>query len=228
MNANDMGPLTPAQGAALMLAVRALPEAQREALQAQIQANIVALPPVVPVDPMSTLLSSRIAAGLVLPLANDTTVVMHMMTVFADVGAFFACPIIRLCWREPNLVLRSDQGSGKAFLTWIDKHIESKPLLGSFLRGEDPYVSRATTQGRMEEEATRREIQYVVAKTAQKILSLEIFNLRPRYTTPEKAQIPKFEDVCNILYALGGFDFIVESDFKAIGKPPKRPSMWLS
>ena len=222
------GPLSLIEAARQLQAIAHLPEDVRAPIAAGIEARTTAPVAAIDTTPLSTLLSHKISTGARIGnLSNDTSVVMMMLNVFENVGGFLACPIIRLCWKAPNLVLRSDQGSGAAYMAWLAQHGEAKPLLLQFMLSDTRYVSHATPQGRMEEEATLREMQYVIAKTAQKILSLEIFNCRPHYK-PEAGpkHIPKYEEVVNILYTLGAYDFIVEGDYKAIGKPPKRPAMW--
>ena len=70
----------------------------------------------------------------------------------------------------------------------------------------------------MEEEMSRREIQYIVATTVQKIISMEILALCLFYRPiPEKPLVPDYNEVLVMLNDLGATDFLKEGDYKTIG-----------
>ena len=85
--------------------------------------------------PFATLFSVRRANGEPLSFPNDLAVVSRLVNeVFNNVGQHLYAPIVRLCLQAPNLVLRSDLGTGKAYMTWLDQHTSSKPRLMEYLR----------------------------------------------------------------------------------------------
>ena len=114
-------------------AIAHFPEPMRTRMTADIVARIVQ--PVVALDfaPLTMLPSARIADGHNVTLTNDNSVVMHMLRIMEETGPFMACALIRLCLKAPHRVLRSDQGSSKAYIEWLAGHTQNKRHMLGFL-----------------------------------------------------------------------------------------------
>ena len=121
-------------------AIANLPPAMRAKMTADIVARIVQ--PAVPIDltPLTRLPSARIADGHNVTLTNDNSVVVLMLRIMEETGPFMACALIRLCLKAPHMVLRSDQGSSKAYIEWLATHTVNKRHMMEFVTAEAVYA----------------------------------------------------------------------------------------
>ena len=137
-------------------AIANLPAPMRVKMTADILARIVQPVAALDLTPLTLLPSARIADGHNVTLTNDNSVVVLMLRIMEETGPFMACALIRLCLKAPNRVLRTDQGSSKAYIEWLAGHTANKRHMMEFMKADAVYATHATVQGRMEEESCQK------------------------------------------------------------------------